>query len=199
MRNGCWKSIRLILASLMLVGGALGDRFGRLRIFRLGVILFALASLACALSQSALTLILARAFQGAAAALLTPASLALLNASFPPGRRPAAVGVWSAVTALAVPLGPVLGGALADWFSWHWIFVINLPLSAFTLFSGPQARAAGIRSGGSGRLRLDRGVAITLALGGLVFGMLEASRLGFTHRMGAVAAFVISASHSRPL
>jgi MFS family permease len=100
----------LFLASLLLLGGALGDRFGRRRVFRLGIILFAFASLACGLSQTPLQLIAARAFQGIAAALLTPASLALLNASFPPDRRAAAVGAWSAVTALAVPLGPVLGG-----------------------------------------------------------------------------------------
>ncbi len=182
----------LILASLMLVGGALGDRFGRLRIFRLGVILFALASLACAMSQSALTLILARAFQGAAAALLTPASLALLNASFPPGRRPAAVGVWSAVTALAVPLGPVLGGALADWISWHWIFVINLPLSAFTIFAGRRLERPTFDPEVPAGFDWMGAIAITLSLGGLVFGMLEAPRLGFTHGW-VVAAFVVSA------
>ena len=182
----------LFLASLMLVGGALGDRFGRLRIFRLGVILFAIASLACALSQSALTLILARAFQGVAAALLTPASLALLNASFPPGRRPAAVGVWSAVTALAVPLGPVLGGALADAFSWHWIFVINLPLSALTLLASRRLERPAFDPEVHSSFDWIGAVSITLALGGLVFGMLEASRLGFSHRW-VQAAFVISA------
>ena len=182
----------LILASFMLVGGALGDRYGRLRVFRIGVGLFALASVACALSQSALALILARAFQGAAAALLTPASLALLNASFPPERRPAAVGTWSAVTALAVPLGPVLGGALADSFSWHWIFVINLPLSALTLLASRRLERPPFDPEVRGSFDWPGAVSITLALGGLVFGMLEAPRLGFSHGW-VQAAFVISA------
>lgn len=181
----------LILASFMLMGGALGDRFGRRKVFRLGVILFGIASLACALSQTALQLIMARAFQGAAAALLTPASLALLNASFPPDRRAAAVGVWSAVTALVVPLGPVLGGALADYLSWHWIFVINIPLTIVTLVAMRRIERPAYDPETPAGFDWAGALAITVALGGLVYGMLESPRLGWSD-WGVRAAFVAS-------
>jgi EmrB/QacA subfamily drug resistance transporter len=182
----------LFLASLLLLGGALGDRFGRRRVFRLGIILFAFASLACGLSQTPLQLIAARAFQGIAAALLTPASLALLNASFPPDRRAAAVGAWSAVTALAVPLGPVLGGALADWLSWHWIFFINLPLSIAALYALRNVERPRFDPQIASSFDLAGAVVITLALGGLVYGLLELSRRGLSDDF-VLAGFVVSA------
>ncbi|HYM98552.1 MAG TPA: MFS transporter [Aestuariivirgaceae bacterium] len=182
----------LFLASLLLLGGALGDRFGRRRVFRLGIILFAFASLACGLSETPLQLIAARAFQGIAAALLTPASLALLNASFPPERRAAAVGAWSAVTALAVPLGPVLGGALADWLSWHWIFFINLPLSIAALYALRNVERPRFDPQIASSFDLAGAVVITLALGGLVYGLLELSRRGLSDDF-VLAGFVVSA------
>lgn len=168
----------LILASFMLMAGALGDRYGRRRVFRLGVILFACTSIACAISQNPLELILARAFQGAAAALLTPASLALLNASFPAERRAAAVGIWSAVTALVVPLGPVVGGALADHLSWHWIFLINIPLSVATLIAMRKIERPQFDPETPSGFDWIGALVITVALGGLVYGMLETPRLG---------------------
>ena len=168
----------LFLSALLLTGGALGDRFGRLRVFRIGVLAFVLASLACGLSQSASAVILSRALQGAAAALLTPSSLALLNASFPPERRAHAIGSWAAITSLVVPLGPVLGGALAQFLSWHWIFLINLPLGAAVLYIGRGLERPRWDPPESAAFDLWGAGAITLGLGAFVYAALEIPRLG---------------------
>jgi EmrB/QacA subfamily drug resistance transporter len=120
----------LTLASLILVGGALGDRFGRRRMFVIGVVWFALASLACGLAPNAAVLVGARAIQGAGAALLTPGSLAILEASFEPGDRGRAIGAWSGLGGVAAALGPLVGGWLIDAASWRWIFLVNLPVAA---------------------------------------------------------------------
>jgi len=127
------EAYQLLLASLLLVGGALGDRFGRRRLFMIGVALFSATSLACAVAPSIGLLIAARAVQGAAAALLVPESLAIVSASFDDDERPRAIGVWSSATALMVLLGPVLGGWLVDHGSWRWLFFVNLPIGAITL------------------------------------------------------------------
>ena len=157
-------------ASLMMMGGALGDRFGRRRILRYGIIAFAASSVLCAVSDSASLLIFGRATQGVAAALAMPSSLALLNACFAPERRGRAVGSWAAITSLMIPMGPVIGGAAVDLLSWQWIFLINLPVSAFALFT--------LR--GVPPPPYDPGVmAITSGLATLVFGLLEGARRGF--------------------
>jgi len=120
----------LTLASLILIGGSLGDRFGRRRIFLVGVVWFAAASLLCALAPTAGTLVGARALQGIGGALLTPGSLAILQASFAPRDRARAVGAWSGLSGVAAAIGPLVGGWLVGTGSWRLIFLINLPLAA---------------------------------------------------------------------
>ena len=119
----------LTLASLILLGGSLGDHFGRRRVFLIGVVWFALASLACGLAPNVETLIAARALQGVGGALLTPGSLALISASFHGPDRAAAIGAWSGLGGIAGAIGPFVGGWLVEW-SWRAVFLINLPLAA---------------------------------------------------------------------
>lgn len=123
----------LFLASLLLTGGAMGDRFGRRRMFAIGVVLFALASAACGLSSGLVMLIIARAIQGIGGALLTPGSLALISASFGPEQRGRAIGTWSGSTSITAAIGPVLGGWLVQHASWRWIFFINVPIALMVL------------------------------------------------------------------
>ncbi|WP_406485872.1 MFS transporter [Streptomyces phaeochromogenes] len=119
----------LTLAGLILLGGALGDRFGRRRIFVLGVVWFAVASILCGLAPNTGTLIASRALQGVGGALLTPGSLALIEASFHPDDRPRAVGLWSGFGGIGAALGPFLGGWLVDGPGWRWTFLLNVPLA----------------------------------------------------------------------
>jgi EmrB/QacA subfamily drug resistance transporter len=191
------ESYALSLASLLLLGGALADKLGRRRIFALGVGLFALASIGCGLAPDIRWLIAARAVQGLGGALLVPTSLALLGAGFPPQRRGSAIGKWSAFSAAAAGIGPVLGGWLVQAASWRLVFWINVPIAAVTLGITwrrvPESRAPGAGP----RLDLVGACLATLGLGGLVFGLLEAPRLGFGHPLiiGALvgAAVILSA------
>lgn len=120
----------LTLAGLILLGGALGDRYGRRRVFVIGVVWFALASLACGLAPNDLALIIARALQGVGGALLTPGSLALIEASFHPDDRAKAVGLWSGFGGVGAAIGPFVGGWLVDGPGWRWVFLLNVPLAA---------------------------------------------------------------------
>jgi EmrB/QacA subfamily drug resistance transporter len=130
----------LVFASLLLAGGRLADVFGRRRIFLVGLTIFTVASLAAGLAGSVDTLIAARAVQGLGAALVTPTTLAIIAATFPdPRERTAAVGVWSAVGALALAIGPLLGGVISEHVSWGWIFFINVPVGIATLALGAWA------------------------------------------------------------
>jgi EmrB/QacA subfamily drug resistance transporter len=134
----------LLLGALILIGGASGDRFGRRRIFVIGVIIFTAASVACGLAPNAPGLIAARAVQGAGAALLVPTSLAIISAAFPEKERGRAIGTWAGASALTTALGPVLGGWLTDAWSWRAIFFINVPVAALaiaiTLWHMPESR-----------------------------------------------------------
>ena len=136
----------LSLAGLILLGGALGDRFGRRRMFVLGAGGFTLASLACALAPNVELLVAARVVQGAAAALLTPGSLAILQASFDQHDRGRAIGAWSGLGGVATAIGPFLGGWLVDAASWRWIFLLNLPLGVIVIVVAPPPRAREPRS-----------------------------------------------------
>ena len=133
VRSGSWRRYALFLASLLLVGGALGDRYGRRRSFLLGVALFALASAACGLARSLEELIAARAVQGVAGALLVPGSLALIGASFSKAERGRAIGIWSGFSAISAGLGLLLGGWILDVASWRAIFFLNVPVAVATL------------------------------------------------------------------
>ena len=126
----------LTLAGFLLLGGALGDRYGRRKVFLIGVVWFAAASLLCAIAPNVEALILARALQGVGAALLTPGSLAILEASFAPDDRAAAIGAWSGLGGVMTAVGPFLGGWLVQSASWRWIFVINLPFAPSCCGSG---------------------------------------------------------------
>lgn len=160
----------LPLASLILLGGSLGDRLGRRRIFLVGIVWFVLASVLCALAPSIEVLIAARALQGIGAALLTPGSLAILSASIAPDDRAKAVGAWSGLTGVAGAIGPFVGGWLVENASWRWAFAINIPLGAavvlVTLRFVPESTSAR-------RSRIDLpGVLLTaLGLGGLTLGL----------------------------
>lgn len=120
----------LAFAVLLLTGAALGDRFGRRRVFAIGITIFALASAGCALAPNIEVLIAFRALQGLGAAPVLPLSLTLLADAFPPGKRGLAIGIWSGISGLAVAAGPVVGGAVVGGLSWHWIFWINVPIGA---------------------------------------------------------------------
>ncbi|MBA3232857.1 MAG: MFS transporter, partial [Propionibacteriales bacterium] len=116
----------LSLASLILLGGSLGDHFGRRRVFVVGVIWFALASLACGIAWNAEALMAARVLQGVGAALLTPGSLAMIQVSFHPADRARAIGAWSGLGGIAAAIGPFVGGYLVEFASWRWVFLLNL-------------------------------------------------------------------------
>lgn len=134
----------LALASLILLGGGLGDRLGRRRVYVVGVMWFALASLLCAVSWSTTALVGARVLQGIGAALMTPGALAIIQATFRPEDRSRAIGTWAGVSGVATAIGPFLGGWILDALSWHWIFAINVPLCALVvalvLRSVPESR-----------------------------------------------------------
>jgi len=169
----------LTLSALILVGGSMGDMFGRRRMFILGVVIFAAASTYCGLAPSIGHLIAARAVQGIGAAFLVPESLALISACFEERERGQAIGTWSGSTAITTAIGPVLGGWLIEHLSWRWVFFINVPLAiaviAISLWQVPESR-----SSSQGRIDWLGALVATLSLTGLTFGMIESSRLGWT-------------------
>jgi EmrB/QacA subfamily drug resistance transporter len=168
------ESYALLLSALLLVGGALGDRLGRRRVFLIGVAVFGVASVACALSQSAAQLIGARAVQGLGAALLVPGSLALISMAYPEAERGPAFGTWAAFSGVTSAAGPLLGGYLIDRFSWNWAFAVNIPLVlavfAITRMRVPESRPAH----SCARLDWFGALLATAGLGGLVFAFIEA-------------------------
>jgi EmrB/QacA subfamily drug resistance transporter len=170
----------LTLAALILVGGSMGDMFGRRRMFLLGVAVFALASLVCGLASNIHQLIAARAIQGIGAAFLIPGSLALISASFGESERGRAIGTWSGSTAITMAIGPVLGGWLIEHLSWRWAFFINLPLAAAVIAIGlwrvPESRSTRL-----GRIDWLGALSATLGLTGMVVGFIEAASLGWKH------------------
>ena len=167
----------LTFAVLLMTGSALGDRFGRRRLFTLGLGVFALASAACALAPSIEWLIAARAVQGVGAALIMPLSLSLLSVAFAPERRAWALGIFSGVTGLAVLSGPVIGGAITQGVAWQWIFWVNVPIGLVTI---PIALARVTESHGP-RSALDLGGLVLMAGAtlGLVWGFVRGNTLGW--------------------
>jgi EmrB/QacA subfamily drug resistance transporter len=169
----------LSYAVLLLTGAALGDRFGRKRMFMAGIALFTVSSAAAALAPSTAVLIGARAIQGLGAAIATPLTLTLLADAFPPAQRGLALGVWSGISGIAVALGPLVGGAVIQLASWHWIFWINVPIGAVLV---PLAGARLTESHGP-NAHLDlAGLALgSTGLFGIVFGLVRSQSLGWTN------------------
>src|SRR5499427_3241254 len=173
------EAYALFLASLVLVGGSLGDLYGRRRVFALGIAIFAVASVACGLARDINELILARAAQGIGAALLVPGSLAIIGASFPENERGRAIGTWSGMSAITGAAGPVIGGWLIEHASWRWAFFLNLPLAAVTLaitfWHVPESRG----EKRAGWLDWPGALLVTVGLGLIVFALLESSTHGW--------------------
>ncbi|SFS14435.1 drug resistance transporter, EmrB/QacA subfamily [Dyella sp. OK004] len=172
------ESYALFLASLLLVGGVLGDRFGRRRIFMFGIGLFTLASVGCSLSADVGLLIAARAVQGIGAALLVPGSLALISATFPQAERGAAIGTWSAFSGITAAIGPVIGGFLVDHYSWIWAFLVNVPVGALLMLIC-AAKVPESRGADSGAVDVAGAVLATIGLAGVVFALIEAPSRGW--------------------
>ncbi len=163
----------LFLAALILIGGSLGDRLGRRRIYVAGVALFGGASVWCGLAPTVEQLILARAVQGVGGALLTPGSLAILNATFEKKDRGRAIGLWSGFSALTSAIGPLLGGWLIDALSWRWIFFILVPMATIVILLSWWQVPESKDDAASGRLDWPGALLATLGLGGLTFGMIS--------------------------
>jgi EmrB/QacA subfamily drug resistance transporter len=168
----------LFLAALILVGGSLGDLFGRRLVFLIGVSIFAVASAGCGFSASIHHLIVARSIQGVGAALLVPGSLAIISTSFDEKSRGEAIGTWSGFTAITTAIGPVLGGWLVEHASWRWVFLINLPLAAaviaISVWRIPESRSESART-----IDWVGAILATAGLGGLVYGFIESVDLGW--------------------
>jgi EmrB/QacA subfamily drug resistance transporter len=194
------------LAGLLLVGGALGDRYGRRRIFVIGVVWFALSSLVCALAPDAGSLIAGRALQGIGGALLTPGSLAILQASFAPDDRPRAIGAWSGLGGVATAIGPFVGGSLISAVSWRLIFLINLPLAVVVVTVATRHVPETRDPNAAGPVDVLGAVLVTLGLVGLATALIEAPDDGWSSPVvvamlagsaAAFAAFVVAEGRER--
>ncbi|MDQ4052404.1 MAG: MFS transporter [Actinomycetota bacterium] len=163
----------LSLASLILLGGSLGDRFGRRRVFVIGTSWFALASLVCAVAPNPETLIIARVLQGVGGALLTPGSLAMIQGAFVAADRPKAIGAWSGLGSVAAAIGPFVGGALIDYAHWRWIFLINLPMAAATIVIAQRHVPETRDPNASTHFDVTGAGLATLALGGTTYALIQ--------------------------
>ena len=170
------EAYALLLASLLLLGGSLGDLYGRRKIFASGVVLFAAASAWCGFAPSIGSLIVARGLQGIGAALLVPGSLAIISASYAESERGRAIGTWSGFTAITAAIGPVLGGWLVEHGSWRWVFFINLPIALIvlllTLWRVPESR----NDAANRILDWPGAVLATFGLGSLTYALIEAGK-----------------------
>jgi EmrB/QacA subfamily drug resistance transporter len=198
VREAQWvvNAYMLMLGALLLVGGAAGDRFGRRRVFIIGIAVFAAASVACAWAPNAAALITSRTVQGVGGALLVPGSLAIISAMFPEQERGRAIGTWAGASALTTALGPVVGGWLVDTWSWRIIFLINVPIAvvaiALALWRMPESRDE------SGDVAVDwvgGGLAV-FGLGALAYGLTLASEHGWTGAtvLGSIALGILMLS-----
>lgn len=206
------EAYALLLTALLLLGGSMGDRFGRRRVFAAGVLLFGVASVLCGLAQSIGQLIAARALQGLGGALLVPGSLALISASFPEAIRGKAIGTWSGYSAITAAVGPVLGGALVEHLSWRYAFLLNMPFTVAVLFLTfrfvPESRGAQAEDAGK-PLDWAGAALVSLALGCLVYGLIESSARGWTDPpvlaalvlapLAALAFVLVELRHPAPL
>src|ERR671918_974841 len=183
----------LTFAALMLIGGKLADAYGRRLIFVAGIVVFTLASLACGLAGSEEQLIAWRVVQGAGAALMNPATLSIIAATFPPRQRGTAIGIWAGVSALALAIGPLVGGLLTEHVGWEWIFYVNIPVGLLAIAASylfiEETRD-------ETHVRLDLPGLATSALGlfALTYALIEANTYGWTSGriVGAFAVAVLA-------
>ena len=191
----------LTLAGLILLGGSLGDRYGRRKVFLIGVAWFAAASALCGLAPSIEVLVAARALQGVGGALLTPGSLAIIQASFARADRPRAVGAWSGLGGVAAAVGPLLGGWLVESAGWRAVFWINLPLAALVILTAARHVPESRDTAATGRFDVLGAAVAALALAGLTYGLIETGRAlvaaGAGLALGAWFA-VLQVRRSRP-
>lgn len=198
LRGAQWivNAYMLTLGALMLAGGAAGDRYGRRRVFAIGVVAFTLASLACGFAPNTSTLVAARALQGIGGALMVPESLAMISAAFPEGERGRAIGTWAGFSALTTALGPVLGGWLVDASSWRAIFFVNVPLGilalVIALWRVPESRDETAQ----GQIDWRGALLATLALGAIAYALTVESEVGWSHPLvyGPLIASVLLAA-----
>ena len=196
----------LTFAALMLIGGKLADMFGRRLIFVIGMAAFTLASLWCGLADSGTMLIAARIAQGAGAALMNPASLSIITATFPPRQRGTAIGIWAGVSAMALAIGPLAGGLLTQHLSWHWVFFVNVPVgivgiaASFLLIDESRDESAVQRFDVPGL------VTSSIGLFALTYGLIEANTYGWTSprilfafalAAAAIGSFILLERHQK--
>ena len=183
----------LSFAALMLIGGKLADAYGRRLMFVVGILVFTLSSLWCGLADSGDTLIAARVVQGIGAALMNPATLSIIAATFPPKQRGMAIGIWAGVSALALAIGPLAGGLLTEHLSWHWIFFVNVPVGALAI-AASLLLITESRDDTHESLDLPGLGASALGLFALTYGLIEANTYGWTSGriLGSFAVAVIA-------
>jgi EmrB/QacA subfamily drug resistance transporter len=185
------EAYALFLASLVLVGGALGDRLGRRRVFVAGVLVFALASAACGLAPTTTWLVVGRAVQGIGGALLVPGSLALIGAAYPEATRGAAIGTWSAATGIAASVGPILGGWVVAHTSWRWLFFLNVPVGVGTAWLA-TAHVSDTRNEQAARgIDVAGAMLATAGLGAIVWSLIEAPSTGGMESPRVLATLVV--------
>jgi EmrB/QacA subfamily drug resistance transporter len=170
----------LTFAVLMLSGGKLADRYGRRRLFIIGLAIFTASSLACGLSTSGSTLIAFRAVQGVGAAMMNPATLSIITATFPPRQRGTAMGIWVGVSAVALALGPITGGLLAEYAHWSWIFFINVPIGLIAMVAARVVIKESKDTSKEQRLDLPGLASSGIALFALTYALIEANNKGWT-------------------
>ena len=185
------NAYNLTFAVLLLTGAALGDRFGRRRVFVAGLALFTVASVACALAADIGTLVIARAVQGAGAAMVLPLSLTLVSAAFPPRQRGRAMGLYLGITGLATFSGPFVGGVIAEGLAWQWIFWLNLPVGVLAVLL--TARRVGESTGPNTRFDLVGVALVTVGAFGIVWGLVRGNPAGWgsTEVLGALVLGVL--------
>jgi EmrB/QacA subfamily drug resistance transporter len=182
----------LVFASLQITGGGFGDRFGRKRWFLIGLALFTASSAMAAFVNTIEQLILARALQGVGAALIMPLTLSLIAAAFPPAERGRALGIWGAVSVSSIALGPVVGGAIVEYFTWPWIFLINVPIGIVALLVSQAVVRESRDTSGQAAIDIPGTLLITGAIASLTWALIEAGERGWSDSM-ILAGFALSA------
>jgi EmrB/QacA subfamily drug resistance transporter len=196
----------LTFAVLMLSGGKLADFFGRRRVFLIGLAIFTLSSLVCGLATTGGTLIGARTVQGVGAALMMPATLSIISATFPPRQRGTAIGIWAGVSAMALAIGPLIGGLITEHIDWSWIFFVNVPIGVVGLVVGRLVIGESRDTSAEQRLDIPGLLASAVGLFALTFALIEANSYGwgdpviiglFVLSAVALAVFVLLERHQR--